>query len=570
MPVDHGEGFPALALLRAQGDIIDLMADGAELRAVLNHIATLVEALAPPALCSILLLRSDGKHLRPAAAPSLPEVYCAAIDGVEIGPCAGSCGTAAFRKEPVIVTDIASDPLWVGPRDFTLSFGLRACWSLPIMTRNDIVLGTIAMYYMEPRAPTSRDWGLLEPCARLVRLALAEHRKEEELRASNARWELAAESSGIGSYDADLTTGSDRWSPQFRAILGLPDTSPSGPAVFASLLHPDDCERFAARSRDQPTPENNPLRDDEFCVLRADTGEERFVALKGRMLFSADGKPVRAIGTLTDVTERRNRETELAAAKSAAEEANRAKSKFLAGMSHELRTPLNAIIGFSDTIKQETFGPIIPSRYRGYIEDIHKSGEHLLSLINDVLDMAKIESGKFELRREPLDLARVAEHALLFVAPQRQAARVKLDASIEPGLWLIADERAIRQILTNLLSNAVKFTLPGGAIRLFGEALPGGGLALGVEDTGIGMTEAGIAVALEPFGQVQHHLNVDSGGTGLGLPIVKALVEAHGAVFRIESTPNKGTRVWGEFCASDVIAEPIGNGSIPPVQSRRG
>jgi PAS domain S-box-containing protein len=437
------------------------------------------------------------------------------------------------------------------------------------MRRDNTVLGTIAMYYKEPRAPTGRDWGLLEPCARLVRLALAAHRKEEELRTSEARWELAAESSGIGTFDADMTTGADRWSPQFRSIVGLADSSPSGADVFANLLHPRDLPRYMERARSNPTPENNPLRDDEFCILRADTGEERFVVLKGRMLFNEDGKAIRAIGTLADVTERRNRETELAAAKSAAEEANRAKSKFLAAMSHELRTPLNAIIGFSDMIRQQTFGPISPPRYRGYIEDIHKSGEHLLSLINDVLDMAKIEAGKFELRREPLNLARVAQHALLFVEPQRQAAGVSLEAAIESGLWLTADERAIRQILTNLLSNAVKFTSPGGAIRVFGEALADGGLALGVEDTGIGMTEEGIATALKPFGQVQQDVSFDTRGTGLGLPIVKALIEAHGAVFRIESAPNQGTRVWGDFAAHDVSKRGPAPNAISPARSVR-
>src|SRR5258707_2026493 len=153
--------LPIVELLEVQGEIIDLMASGATLRETLSHIALLVERLAPPALCSILLLKPDGHHLRPAAGPSLPPVYVQAIDGIEIGPVAGSCGTAAFRKRPVIVSDIATDPLWAGPRDFVLSFGLRACWSLPILNRKGDVLGTIAMYYREPRAPTSRDWGLL-------------------------------------------------------------------------------------------------------------------------------------------------------------------------------------------------------------------------------------------------------------------------------------------------------------------------------------------------------------------------------------------------------------------------
>ncbi len=124
----------------------------------------------------------------------------------------------------MIVSDIANDPLWAGPRDFVMSFGLRACWSLPILAQDGSVLGTIAMYYREPRAPTSRDWGLLEPASHLVRLALAQNRKEEELRDSEARWHLAAEATDLGTYDVDLATGSDVWSAQFKKILGLPET----------------------------------------------------------------------------------------------------------------------------------------------------------------------------------------------------------------------------------------------------------------------------------------------------------------------------------------------------------
>ena len=172
------DGFPAAMLLRAQAEILDRMADGAPLRETLTRIATLVEELAPPALCSILLLQPDGKRLRPAAAPSLPEAFCASVDGLEIGPSVGSCGTAAYRKEPVIVTDIATDPLWEKARDFTLSFGLRACWSLPIVTQTGAVLGTIAMYYDEPRAPGDatgacsspvRSWCVSRSCRTAVK-----------------------------------------------------------------------------------------------------------------------------------------------------------------------------------------------------------------------------------------------------------------------------------------------------------------------------------------------------------------------------------------------------------------
>ena len=544
--------LPILELLEVQGEIIDLMASGASLRETLSHIALLVERLAPPALCSILLLKPDGHHLRPAAGPSLPAAYGQAIDGIEIGPVAGSCGTAAFRKRPVIVSDIANDPLWAGPRDFVLSFGLRACWSLPILSHDGSVLGTIAMYYCEPRAPTARDWGLLEPASRLVRLALAQDRREEALRDSEARWHLAAEATDLGTYDVDLATGRDLWSTQFKAILGLAESAKPGIEVLVGMIHPDDRERFRAKFGGPGQVNADKLRNEEVRIRRADDGAERIVLLKGRILRNDEGVSTRAIGTMSDVTEQRLREAELAHAKVRADRANKAKSEFLASMSHELRTPLNAIIGFSDVIRHGTFGPIQPAKYRDYIDDIHDSGRHLLSLINDVLDMAKIEAGKLELHPKDVRLADIIAGARRLVEPQAAEGGLVLESQVDDGLRLFADERAVTQILVNLLSNAVKFTKTRGYVTVFAQELPEGSVCIGVEDTGIGMTQEGLRTALEPFGQVQHTITVDGRGTGLGLPLVKALIEAHDATFHIESVLGHGTRVWGEFPANMV------------------
>jgi signal transduction histidine kinase len=197
LPTGEEADLPIAALLEAQKEIIDTMARGTGLRETLSQITSLVERLAPPALCSILLLDPDGVHLRAGAAPSLPQRYNDIVDGLEIGPSVGSCGTAAYRREPVIVRDIATDPLWEIPREFTLSCGLRACWSLPIMNDGGVVLGTIAMYYREPRAPTGHDWGLLEPASHLVRLALAQNRKQEELSEAQSELMTTARQAGM-------------------------------------------------------------------------------------------------------------------------------------------------------------------------------------------------------------------------------------------------------------------------------------------------------------------------------------------------------------------------------------
>ncbi|HVW75457.1 MAG TPA: MHYT domain-containing protein [Rhizomicrobium sp.] len=240
---------------------------------------------------------------------------------------------------------------------------------------------------------------------------------------------------------------------------------------------------------------------------------------------------------------------ELLIAKAQAEAGNRAKSSFLANMSHELRTPLNAIIGFTDLMRQQVLGPIQPAKYQGYIADVHQSGEHLLNLINDILDLAKIEAGRRELQVRPVDLASLARQALVFVQSQAEKRQILLSSEIGPIGMIKGDERALLQVLTNLLSNAVKFSHPGGRVILFARDTPDGGIALGVEDEGPGMSPEGLKKALEPFGQASDMWTVEGSGTGLGLPIVKGLVETQGGIFHLESQVGRGTRAWAEFPA---------------------
>jgi two-component system, cell cycle sensor histidine kinase PleC len=249
-----------------------------------------------------------------------------------------------------------------------------------------------------------------------------------------------------------------------------------------------------------------------------------------------------------------NTAKELSVARDFAQEASKAKSVFLANMSHELRTPLNAIIGFSDMVRSQTLGPVNPPKYGGYVEDIHKSGLHLLNLINNLLDLAKIEAGKYEMRDSHLELDRVTANALRFVEMQARKVGVTLRTEIEDSVGLVADERAVTQVLTNLLSNAVKFTPPGGSVTVFAHVVSDGAIALGVKDTGIGMDPEDVRRALEPFVQVAHITTVEGRGTGLGVPLAKSLIEAHGGSFHIESHHGIGTCAWGEFPRGRTIA----------------
>ncbi|MCW5726468.1 ammonium transporter [Parvibaculum sp.] len=246
-----------------------------------------------------------------------------------------------------------------------------------------------------------------------------------------------------------------------------------------------------------------------------------------------------------EVNERERTANQLRDARDVAELANASKSQFLANMSHELRTPLNAIIGFSEVMNGELFGPIENERYKDYVVDIHKSSSHLLSLINDILDLSKIEADRYELYEEELDVVDVMASCERMMRHRAEEAGIDLGVTVEQNLPLLnADKRALRQILLNLVSNAVKFTPKGGHIELAAFMEPDERMAFRVSDTGIGMAKADIPTALEPFRQIGKDSNVYSTeGTGLGLPLTRALARMHGATLVIDSEPGRGTTI---------------------------
>ncbi len=254
---------------------------------------------------------------------------------------------------------------------------------------------------------------------------------------------------------------------------------------------------------------------------------------------------------------------DLKIARDEAEAANRAKSEFLATMSHELRTPLNAIIGFSEIIGTEVLGPVGNTKYRDYAEDIHSSGQHLLDLINDILDLSKVESGMDELHEEEIEIPEVAHSVLRLVQQRAQKHGVNLELEL-PGtpLHLRADRRKLKQILVNLLANAIKFTETGGKVVLAVRCQGGQGYEFQVSDTGIGIAPEDIPKALSQFGQVDSTLGRQHEGTGLGLPLTKALVELHGGSLDLQSQPNVGTTVTVHFPAERVSAPASGASAL--------
>ena len=364
---------------------------------------------------------------------------------------------------------------------------------------------------------------------------------DDELRAI-----LDTASDGIITLDAEGRIGT--FSAGAEAMFGVARADAKG-RPFADLL--------AAESRKVLIDYLSALTDRGLASVFNDGREVTAIANPGGsipvfMTISRLGEGFCAV--VRDITQWKKTEAELRQAKETAEKASLQKSEFLARISHELRTPLNAILGFSEVMRLGRFGEIGNDRYRGYVNDIHASGSHLLSLINDLLDLSKVEAGKLELSFTNVNVAAVAEHAMKLISEQAQAGRVILRSSIPDDLpQVVADQRSMQQIMLNLLSNAVKFTEAGGQVIISAKLSGSGELSIRVKDSGIGMSESELKQALEPFGQVAR--DRPGAGTGLGLPLTKALAEANRARFAISSEPSKGTLVEITFPTTRVLAE---------------
>jgi PAS domain S-box-containing protein len=359
--------------------------------------------------------------------------------------------------------------------------------------------------------------------------------REKELRAI-----INTAADGIATIDGDGKVVTLNASAE--AIFGIEAVKGVG-TRFSDLFAPGSARTVEAYLQSALSSESTRLHREghEARGRRPDGTEVPLFVTIGRMALDNGS---RFCAVVRDISQWKETEEGLRLAKERAEEDSSKKSDFLARISHELRTPLNAIIGFSEVMSEEKFGPIANDRYKGYLNDIRSSGGHLLSLINDLLDLSKIEAGELDLNFTSVDVGRIIEQGVSIIQPQANRARVIVRVSLPDHLPpVVADERSLRQIVLNLLSNAVKFTPPGGQVILSAVVDDQGRLQVRVRDTGVGMTREEIARAMEPFRQIEGAAQSEFAGTGLGLPLTKALTEANRADFSIESTPSAGTLV---------------------------
>ena len=370
----------------------------------------------------------------------------------------------------------------------------------------------------------------------------------EKLRDSEERYAVAVSGTNEGLWDWNIQSNQSYFSPRWKQILGYEDHELDNVRqTFADALHPDDRDRVMAAVRahlDARVPYDAEFR------LRHKHGHYVWIHSKGQAIWDEQGNARRMAGSISDITGRRQAEEEMREAKEQAELANRAKSEFLANMSHELRTPLNAILGFSELMGNATLGPLGNPKYEEYARDINDSGRHLLDLIQDILDLSKIEAGKIALDEEGIDVAMTIRSCMVLVKERAENSGVKLKTDIPQELPMLqADQRKLKQILVNLLSNAVKFTPAGGEVTLKAWSRPDSGYVFQVIDTGIGIALADIPTALLPFGQVDSTHE----GTGLGLPLTKSLVEMHGGSLDLQSEVGAGTTVTVRFPKERVV-----------------
>jgi|GEM_PF-2940065 len=368
--------------------------------------------------------------------------------------------------------------------------------------------------------------------------ALCEARRA--LENSEDRLRLAMEAARDGIWDLDVRTGRITGNDRWLSMLGYaPKDLCLSREALKDLLHPDDYPVMLAATG-EGLKSDNPFQG-EYRLRRADGGW-LWVLVRGRVVArDEDGRALRMVGTNTDIGAHKKIERDLMTARIAAEAASQAKSQFLAAMSHDLRTPLTAILGFSEVMKTEVLGQLGHPRYVEYANDIHRSGQYLIDLVDDLLDLAKIEAGARALSLEPIDVAQLVTESLRLVRHTAATHGVALEADLpETVPAMVADRRAILQVLFNLLSNAIKYTPKGGRVVL-SAAADDDGTTFSITDTGIGMGENELTTLFEPFRRAVEVQHRQIQGTGLGLAIVKALMDLHGGTITVTSVPSAGS-----------------------------
>jgi PAS domain S-box-containing protein len=505
----------------------------------LEALIATMERYLPDSTCSILLLDQETGALRHGAGARLPAPYRKAIDGLRIGPLAGSCGTAAYTKQEVVVADIATDERWADYRHHALPFGLRSCWSRPIFAvdRRE-VLGTFAVYHGQPWGPGPSAIELVQRLTHVAAVAIGTAALHGQLVESEARFRSTFEHAGLGIALVGPSGTIQDANAALIAMAGRPVVGESFTGLFvdedAAATH-DTLRTLLRRPGD-----DQHLTTVEVRVRQPDRTdrpdhEPIWVAMSGSLIRGPAGEPRHFCIELFDLTERR-RVAQARRERAVAQAADRAKSELLALVSHDVRTPLHAVIGFAQVLRSME---LPPERQRAAIDHILGASRHLLQLINDLLDLTGAETGQLQLVLEPVQAQEVVGEAMEIVAGLADERSITLRSRPAAGpLAVCADRHRLRQVLLNLLGNAIKFTPVGGAV----EVVVGSDEIL-VADTGNGIPPDQLPFLFTPFHRGDSSSAGDSGagGSGLGLALSRRLMQAMDGELTLVASSVDGT-----------------------------
>ncbi len=540
--------------LSTQNRALERVASGAPLTETLDALARAIESQSDDMRVSILILDATQGRLFNVASPNLPPDYVAAIDGLSIGEGVGSCGTAAWRGRQVIVEDIATDPLWADYKDLAAQYGLAACWSTPILAQDNTVLGTFALYYDQPAAPSPWHLELIDHATHVAAIAIARHREESQIR----KLSLAVEQSPESIVITDLNANIEYVNEAFTQISGYTAAEVIGqnPRILHSGKTPPEVHRdmWASLGRGE-------VWRGQLFNKRKDGSEYTEFGIISP-IRQPDGRITHYLAIKEDITEKKRvadeltrhrhhleelveaRTAQLVEAQLEAESANRAKSAFLANMSHEIRTPMNAIVGLSHLLSRDHPTPKQAER----LAKVEVSARHLLTLLNDILDLSKIEAGKLVLEQLDMSVDTVLDqvHSLIASQAQDKSLRVVVEG-IGQSTWVLGDPTRLRQALLNFAGNAVKFTESGQITlraRVQEETPEHLTLRFEVADTGIGIAPEHRKHLFNAFEQADTSTTRKYGGTGLGLAITRRLAELMDGEVGVDSTPGTGSTFW--------------------------
>jgi PAS domain S-box-containing protein len=530
---ERAERRRAERLLAGEKRILEMVARGVSLSDILDDLCRMVEEQANGVLASVLLL--EGDRLRHGGAPSLPKAYTEAIDGGVIGPSAGSCGTAAYRAEQVIVEDIATDPLWAEYRDAALPHSLRACWSTPISSSQAKVIGTFAMYYREPRRPSSRDQEIIEQITHLAGVAIERKLIEEKLRRNEYYLSEAQRLTHTGSWTLN-NAGEVYWSEETFLLWGFDPQQPvPDREAILQRVHPQDRDRVRERGTKAAHEGSNYV--EEFRIVLPD-GKIRHIHAVGRPVFNASGELVEVVGTHVDVTERKQAEQErerLRQLEADLAHINRVSmmGELAASLAHEIKQPITGAVLNAHSCLRYLEGET------PRLKEASKSVSAMVKNVTraaDIIDRVRSLYGRGAPERESVDINEIVREMTVLLRDTANRNSIAVRTNLEPELpTATADRIQLQQVLMNLMLNGIEAMKDGGGeLTVASTRGENSQLLVTVTDSGPGLPAGESERIFEAF------FTTKPQGSGMGLSISRRIIEAHGGRLWASANPRGG------------------------------